>query len=112
MIISGSGIVNIGDNFHSGSQCQIITQNHNISGSKLPYDSSYIRKNVTIEDNVWIGDRVLILPGVTEGAVIQAGSTVASNIDALCIAGGHPARVFSKRDVDHYYKLKSEKEFH
>ena len=63
---------------------------------------------------MWIGDKVIILGGVTigEGAIIQAGSVVVSNIPKYAIAGGHPAKVFSKRDVEHYKKLKQEKKFH
>ncbi|MUI52481.1 acyltransferase [Aliivibrio fischeri] len=113
MEVGGAGKVTIGDNFHSGPFCMMITQNHNIHGEELPYDSSYILKDIVIGDNVWIGSRVIILGGVSigEGAVIQAGSVVVSDIPALSIAGGHPAKVFSHRDSEHYYKLKKEKKF-
>lgn len=113
MEINGGGDVSIGDNFHSGKKCLIITQNHNYNGTKIPYDETYIYKNVTIEDNVWIGDRVIILPGVTigEGAIIQAGSVVVKNIPPFSIAGGHPAKVFSKRNIEHYNKLKKARKF-
>ncbi|NIY94308.1 acyltransferase [Vibrio diazotrophicus] len=108
MIISGKGSVVIGSNFHSGPNCQILTQNHNIHGVELPYDETYICKDVNIGDNVWIGTNVIILPGATigEGAVIQAGSVVVSDIPELAIAGGHPAKVFSYRDSKHYFSLK------
>ena len=111
MTIAGQGRVTIGNNFHSGIDCRIIVQNHNYhSDIAIPYDATYIRKGVTIEDNVWLGDRVIILDGVTigEGAIIQAGSVVVSNIPACAIAGGHPARPFRTRDVDKYYRLKAE----
>ena len=113
--ITGKGNVSIGDNFHSGENCKIITQMHNYNnGKKIPYDNTIILKDINIEDNVWIGDKVIILGGVTigEGAIIQAGSVVVSNIPKYAIAGGHPAKVFSKRDVEHYKKLKQEKKFH
>lgn len=61
--INGTGRVVIGDNFHSGIDCLIITQNHNYEGTEIPYDSTYIVKDVIIEDNVWLGDRVIILGG-------------------------------------------------
>lgn len=112
--ISGSGNVTIGDNFHSGRGCLIITQNHNYdSGEAIPYDSSYIIKDVTIDDNVWIGERVIILAGVHigEGAIIQAGSVVVSDIPKCAIAGGHPAKIFRYRDIDHYEQLKEKKSF-
>ena len=114
MKISGCGEVHIGDNFHSGVECMMITQNHNYESTKIPYDSSYTCKDVHIEDNVWIGSRVIILGGVSigEGAIIQAGSVVVNDIPKYAIAGGHPAKVFSSRDKEHYEKLKSEGKFH
>lgn len=114
MNIDGCGSVNIGDNFHSGVECMIITQNHNYEGSKIPYDDTYICKDVIIEDNVWLGSRVIVLGGVTigEGAIIQAGSVVVKNIPKYVIAGGHPATVFSNRNIEYYKKLKASKKFH
>ena len=114
MIIEGAGSVIIGDNFHSGSECKMITQIHNYEGNAIPYDNSYIIKDILIEDNVWLGDRVIILGGVVlgEGAIIQAGSVVVSDIPKCAIAGGHPAKVFKYRDKEHYYKLKELKKFH
>jgi acetyltransferase-like isoleucine patch superfamily enzyme len=57
---------------------------------------------------------VIILPGVTihEGAIIQAGSVVVKDIEKCAIAGGHPAKVFKYRDIEHYEKLKKEGKFH
>jgi len=113
--ISGGGAVTIGDNFHSGPDCLILTQNHNFNnGDAIPYDDSYICKDVKIKDNVWIGTRVTIIPGVTikEGAIIQAGSTVTQDIPKGAIAGGHPAEVFAHRDMDHYRRLKKACKFH
>ncbi len=112
--IGGCGTVIIGDNFHSGKECSIITQNHNYEGDKIPYDSRYICKDVTIEENVWLGNRVIILGGVTigEGAIIQAGSVVVRSIPKYAIAGGAPAEVFSQRNIEHYHQLKDEKRFH
>ena len=114
MEISGFGRVTIGDNFHSGKGCLMITQVHNYDhGTRIPYDDTYIVRDIMIGDNVWFGDRVIILGGVTigEGAIIQAGSVVVKNIPAYAIAGGHPARVFKYRDVDHYETLKAAGQF-
>lgn len=110
MNISGGGKVEIGNNFHSGQNCLMITQNHNFdTGNAIPYDDTYILKDIYIEDNVWIGDRVIILGGVTieEGSIIQAGSVVVSDIPKYAIVGGHPAKVFSQRNIEHYEKLKT-----
>lgn len=114
MKIQGTANVSIGSNFHSGIDCMIITDSHNYEGEAIPYDETVISRDVVIEDNVWIGNRVIILPGVCigEGAIIQAGSVVVKDIPKYAIAGGHPAKVFSSRDKEHYEKLKEEGKFH
>lgn len=113
MRIYGKGKVIFGNNFHSGKHCRIITDIHNYNGTKIPYDETSISKNVIIEDNVWLGMDVIVLGGVTigEGAIIQAGSVVVKDIEKLGIAGGHPARVFSRRDAAHYNRLVNAKSF-
>ncbi len=105
--VQGDGNVSIGNHFHSGHGCILITSNHNYVGKELPYDSTNITKDVSIGDYVWLGMNVMILPGVSigDGAIIQAGSVVTKDIPALAIAGGHPANVFSYRDKEHYFSL-------
>jgi acetyltransferase-like isoleucine patch superfamily enzyme len=114
MTVKGKGLVQFGDNFHSGKNCLVLTTFHNYEGSKIPYDHTTITKDVTIEDNVWFGDNVTVLGGVTigEGAIIQTGSVVVKNIPAYSIAGGHPAVVFKQRDIAHYELLKTQGKFH
>ena len=114
MHISGQGTVRIGDNFHSGKACVIMTQIHNYDkGDAVPYDDTYIVKNTFVGANVWLGDRVTLLAGVTigEGAIIQACSVVVADVPECAIAGGHPARVFKYRDVVHYNELKQKGAF-
>lgn len=114
MHVSGTGKVVIGDNFHSGKNIRIITTFHNFDkGNALPYDDTTYSKDVIIEDNVWLGESVMILGGVTigEGAVIQAGSVVCKDVPPLAIAGGHPATAFKYRDKEHYDRLKAEGKF-
>lgn len=55
--------------------------------------------DITIGRDVWLGTRVLVLPGVTigDGAIIAAGAVVRSDIPAMAIAAGAPARVVSTR---------------
>jgi len=107
--VFGKGNLTIGDNFHSGFGCKILTSYHNYNGDSIPYDNTLIIKDVIIGNNVWIGIDVTILPGVHigEGAIIQAGSVVVKSIPELAIAGGHPAKVFSSRNIEKYYQLKS-----
>ena len=109
--ISGSGRVIIGDNFHSGKHIRMLTTYHNFDrGRALPYDDTSYSKDITIGDNVWLGESVMILGGVTigEGAVIQARSVVCKDVPPLAIAGGHPAVPFKYRDKVHYDTLKAE----
>ena len=49
---------------------------------------------ITIEDDVWIGAKCIILKGVTIGArsIIGAGSVVTKNIPSDCIAAGNPCK--------------------
>lgn len=113
--IRGGGTVTIGNNSHSGPDCRILTRNHDFNhGDAIPYDNSYVYKEVEIQDNVWFGASVTIIPGVTieEGAIIQAGSTVTQDIPKGAIAGGHPAEVFDYRDMEHYRRLKNAGKFH
>jgi len=51
-------------------------------------------KPVTICDNSWIGQRVIIYPGVTigKGAVVSAGSVVMNDVAPNTIVAGNPAR--------------------
>lgn len=114
MKIIGNGECRIGNNFHSGQNCQIITQNHNYDkGESIPYDRTIVKKTIVIGDNVWFGNNVIVLGNVNigEGAIIQAGAVVVSDIPKCAIAGGNPAKVFKMRDEQHYLALKKAKKF-
>ena len=115
MIVNGIGKVVIGDNFHSGTNCLIISSIHNYDfGKRIPYDDTHIEKPVIIHNNVWIGDRVTILGKVIigEGAIIQAGAVVVKDVPPGAIVGGNPAEVFKFRNMEHYYELRSKNLFH
>lgn len=114
MKITGDGECHIGNYFHSGRECLILTQNHNYDhGKTIPYDTEKILKNVIIEDFVWMGSRVIVLPGahIGRGAVIQAGAVVSGEIPECAVAGGNPARVFKYRDREHFRELLEKEAF-
>ena len=82
MTVLGGGEVTFGDNFHSGENCRIITQNHNFDhGTAIPYDRTKIKKKIVICDNVWLGDSVIIVGNVTIGesaAILQSSYATAT----------------------------------
>jgi NDP-sugar pyrophosphorylase family protein len=55
---------------------------------------------VKVEDNVWIGDSVIVCKGVTigENSIIGAGAVVVDDIPANCIAAGNPAKIVKQLD--------------
>lgn len=59
-----------------------------------PMQRPYVYKAVKIEDNVWIGESVSILPGVTigKGSIIGSNSVVTKDIPSFVIAVGIPAK--------------------
>lgn len=66
--------------------------------SSKPSERIMITKPVIIEDNVWLGEFVSVLPGVKigKGAIIGSNSVVTKDIPANAIAVGSPARVIKK----------------
>jgi len=116
LIIRGKGKVVIGDNFHCGKNVLFINSYHKYDGGDaIPYDTKEtIDKDIIIEDNVWIGDRVIILGGVRigEGAIIQAGAVVVKDVPKYAIVGANPAKVFKYRDIENYERLKKEGKYH
>ena len=61
-------------------------------------DGFQMMKPIIIGGNVWIGNRAMILKGVTigDGAIIAAGAIVTKNIPSKTIAAGVPAKVIKK----------------
>ena len=54
-----------------------------------------VSSSIVIKDNVWIGEKSMILKGVTigEGSIIAAGSVVSKDVPPYVIVAGNPARV-------------------
>lgn len=59
----------------------------------------YSNGPVVIGKNVWIGDKVTILPNVSigDGAVIAANAVVTKDIPPYCVVAGVPARIIKKK---------------
>ena len=107
--IAAGESVKIGNNVLMASKIFISDINHgSYDGKKadLP-DTIAVKREIStapvvIKDNVWIGESVCILPGVTIGknSVIGALSLVSKNIPDNSIAVGNPARVIKKFDFE------------
>lgn len=98
------GDVKIGKNVMMGPEVVVYTQGHKFSDIDMPMidQGTDESKPVIIEDNVWIGRRVIILPGVTigEGCIIGAGAVVAKSIEPFSVAVGNPAKVVKNRKIN------------
>lgn len=95
------GRITIGNNVMMGPEVWIYTRNHKHDSIDIPMIEQGFEeeKEVTICDDVWIGSRVTILPGITigKGAIIGAGSVVTKNVSDYTIVAGNPARVVKIR---------------
>ena len=82
-----SDYVEIGKYVMMGPECFIYTRNHKFNSQDIPmcFQDFQNYRPVKIQDNVWIGGRVTILPGVKigEGSIIGAGSVVTKNITEI-----------------------------
>ena len=95
------GKITIGSNVMMGPEVYIYTRNHKHDRVDMPMNQQDYEQErpVTIEDDVWIGSRVTILPGVTvgRGAVIGASAVVTKDVPPFAVVGGNPAKVLKMR---------------
>ncbi len=107
---SGSGIgvrsiipssVTIGDNVMIGQEALMFTKNHRMDRLDIPMGGQGFTpvKPIVIGNDVWIGARVTILPGVHigNGCVIGAGAVVTKDVPDFEIWGGNPAHKLKSR---------------
>lgn len=84
-----------------GPECIFLTMNHEFSDPSVVIRLQGQRAllPVVVEDDVWLGSRVIVLPGVTvgRGAVIGAGSVVTRDVPPYSVNAGNPARVIGQR---------------
>lgn len=98
--ISAINGIYIGDNVLTGQDVLITDNAHgaiercllDISPNFRPLQS---RGKVVIEENVWIGEKVSIMPGVTvgKGSVIAANAVVTHDVPPYCLVAGIPAKI-------------------
>lgn len=95
------GPISIGDNVMMGPDVVIITTKHNFQDPNIPMNKQGVTGPypVKIGNDVWIGERVIILPGIIvgDGAILAAGSVVTKDVVQFAVVGGNPARFIKSR---------------
>ncbi len=97
------GPLEIGDDVMMGPDVVILTNHHGTSRTDIPMrlqtEDAPKPQKVTIGDDVWIGTRVIILPGVNigRGAIIGAASVVTKDVPEYAVVAGVPAKIIKFR---------------
>lgn len=103
-------LITLGKNVHITGECQFITHDGATLILRKYFDPKLeITKPIVIEDDVFIGFRSIILPGVKigKGSIIGAGSVVNKDIPPNTLAVGVPCRAI-KSTNELYEKLKDQ----
>lgn len=98
--ITASNRIVIGRNSLFGRMVTVTDNSHGTTSiedlSKAPHLRMVISKGeVVVGENVWIGDKATILPGVHigNGAVVGANAVVTKDVPPFCVVGGIPAKI-------------------
>lgn len=95
------GPLEMGTNIMMGPDVVIMTSVHDTTRTDIPMNQQghLPKQKVTIGDDVWIGARVIILPGVNvgKGSIIGAGAVVTKDIQEYSVVAGVPAKVIKVR---------------
>lgn len=95
------GTINIGDDVLMGPDVIIMAMSHEFGDTGIPINQqgSSEERPITIGNDVWIGTRVIVLPGVTIGdhSVVAAGAVVSKSFPPYSIIGGVPAKLIKTR---------------
>lgn len=93
------GKIIIGSNVSIANQTSIISFNHTYENTEMPIKyNPVIKGQILIEEDVWIGNGVRILPDLKVGtrSIVAAGAIVNKDVPARTIVGGVPAKVLKK----------------
>jgi len=99
-IDASGGEIEIGNNVLIGPYCVLRAANHIFSDPNTPImKQGHEPGKIIIEDDVWLGANVIVLPNVKigKGSVIGAGAVVSKDIKPLTIAAGVPAKKIGTR---------------
>lgn len=102
-------IITLGDNVYITDGVKFITHDGGTLLFREQVPDLEITKPIVVGNNVYIGNNVIILPGVTLGnnVVIGAGAVVSRNIPDNSVAVGVPAKVI-KTTEEYFEKLQAE----
>lgn len=96
--------IHIGKYVMMGPDLYCITFGHEVSDTATPMCfQGHVEKpkdsNIVIEDDVWIGARVIISKRrhIGKGAILGAGAVVTHDVPDYAIVGGNPAKVIKMR---------------
>lgn len=83
-------------------EVHIVANNHTFSDTEKPmcFQGSVEGKTPTIiDDDCWIGLRVIMTPGhhIGKGCILAAGSVVTKDVEPYSIVGGNPAKLIKNR---------------
>ncbi len=94
--------VRIGDRVMLGPGVHIYTACHPLDPVERSSGKEY-GKPVTIGNDVWLGGRCVINPGVTigNGVVVASGAVVTRDVPDLCVVAGSPARIIKRIGSSH-----------
>ncbi|MDZ4812525.1 MAG: acyltransferase [Pseudomonadota bacterium] len=89
----------IGNHVLIAPGCFITDHGHRFDSAELIASQGCVNRPVCIEDDVWLGANVVVLPGVTigRGAIVGAGAVVNRDVAAMSIVAGVPARAIGER---------------
>ena len=103
-VLSAATSVSIGRKVLFARNVYIADHRHGFERADIPVLEQEIAdmRPIVVEDGAWLGQNVVILPGVTvgRGAVVGANSVVREDIPPRCLAVGAPARVVRELDAN------------
>jgi maltose O-acetyltransferase len=97
--VGAAGGITIGNHVMIAGYVTLITTNHRYKTQFSPEDNYDESKPIVIHDDVWIGERAIILPGVNigRGAIVGAGAVVPKDVPEYAVVVGNPARIVKYR---------------